>query len=104
MYIHLIYTVNLGNDADTSGAIYGQLAGAYYGVDGIPEEWRKRCFLSSLILLFADELHRLSFTIAEPPPMNVLESTYLRGMEKYAGDGEAYHYATVYLSIDMDNI
>jgi ADP-ribosylglycohydrolase len=78
--------VNLGNDADTAGAIYGQLAGAYYGVGGIPEEWRKRCFLSSLILLFADELHRLSFTISEPPPMNVLESTYLRGMEKYAGD------------------
>jgi len=31
-----LLAVNLGNDADTTGAIYGQLAGAYYGVEGIP--------------------------------------------------------------------
>jgi ADP-ribosylglycohydrolase len=34
--------VNLGDDADTTGAIYGQLAGAYYGADSIPREWRAR--------------------------------------------------------------
>jgi ADP-ribosylglycohydrolase len=33
--------VNLGDDADTTGAIYGQLAGAYHGEDAIPERWRK---------------------------------------------------------------
>lgn len=33
--------VNLGEDADTTGAIYGQLAGAYYGADAIPEAWSK---------------------------------------------------------------
>jgi ADP-ribosylglycohydrolase len=32
--------VNLGEDADTTGAVYGQIAGAYYGADGIPVEWR----------------------------------------------------------------
>lgn len=32
--------VNLGDDADTTGAIYGQLAGAFYGVAGIPGKWR----------------------------------------------------------------
>ena len=32
---------NLGNDADTTPAIYGQLAGAHYGFDGIPERWRE---------------------------------------------------------------
>lgn len=32
--------VNLGRDADTYGAIYGQLAGAFYGASGIPENWR----------------------------------------------------------------
>lgn len=32
--------VNLGDDADTTGAIYGQLAGAYYGESGIPLKWR----------------------------------------------------------------
>lgn len=31
--------VNLGNDADTVGAVYGGLAGAWYGVEAIPEEW-----------------------------------------------------------------
>ncbi len=33
---------NLGDDADTTGAVYGQLAGAYYGLEGIPSEWRER--------------------------------------------------------------
>jgi len=31
--------VNLGDDADTTGAVCGQLAGAYWGVEGIPPEW-----------------------------------------------------------------
>lgn len=37
-----VAAVNLGEDADTTGAIFGQLAGAYYGVDGIPVGWRMR--------------------------------------------------------------
>ncbi len=32
-------TVNMGGDADTIGAVYGQLAGAYYGYQSIPSEW-----------------------------------------------------------------
>lgn len=35
-----LLAVNLGDDADTTGAIYGQLAGAYCGVEGIPDRWR----------------------------------------------------------------
>ena len=31
-----ILAVNLGDDADTTGAVYGQLAGAFYGESGIP--------------------------------------------------------------------
>jgi ADP-ribosyl-[dinitrogen reductase] hydrolase len=31
--------VNLGKDTDTVGAIYGILAGAFYGYEGIPEDW-----------------------------------------------------------------
>jgi len=34
-----LLAVNLGDDADTTGAIYGQLAGAHYGVEGIPAHW-----------------------------------------------------------------
>jgi ADP-ribosylglycohydrolase len=33
---------NLGDDADTTAAIFGQLAGAFYGVDAIPAGWRER--------------------------------------------------------------
>ena len=58
--------MNLGDDADTVGAIYGQLGGAYYGAGSIPTEWKKRCALSSLIELFADELVRLSSSISVP--------------------------------------
>ena len=38
----VLLAVNLGDDADTVGAIYGQLAGALYGRSGIPESWRTR--------------------------------------------------------------
>lgn len=31
--------VNLGGDADTVGAVYGGLAGAFYGVESLPVEW-----------------------------------------------------------------
>ena len=41
--------VNLGNDADTTGAIYGQLAGAYYGVTAIPQDWIDRVSLCEYI-------------------------------------------------------
>jgi len=37
-----LLAVNLGDDADTTAAVYGQLAGAYYGEPGIPEEWRAK--------------------------------------------------------------
>lgn len=34
-----IKVVNLGDDADTVGAVYGGLAGAYYGIGAMPTEW-----------------------------------------------------------------
>ena len=35
----VLRAVNLGDDADTTGAICGQLAGAYWGASGIPKAW-----------------------------------------------------------------
>jgi ADP-ribosylglycohydrolase len=52
--------VNLGEDADTTGAVYGQLAGAIYGCDGIPAEWRQRLALREKIESLADGLHELA--------------------------------------------
>jgi ADP-ribosylglycohydrolase len=55
-----LLAANLGDDADTTAAVYGQLAGAHYGERGIPEEWRGRLALRSTIEDFADRLLRLS--------------------------------------------
>lgn len=38
----VLTAANLGDDADTTAAIAGQLAGALYGASGIPSEWRER--------------------------------------------------------------
>jgi ADP-ribosylglycohydrolase len=35
----VLTAVNLGEDTDTIGFITGTVAGVYYGLDGIPEEW-----------------------------------------------------------------
>jgi len=61
----VLMAVNLGDDADTTGAIYGQLAGAWYGIDGIPERWRNRIALSDRILELADGLMALDGQIGE---------------------------------------
>jgi len=53
-----LLAVNLGDDADTTGAVYGQLAGALYGDDEIPENWRKKLTQVELIRSFAENLHR----------------------------------------------
>jgi ADP-ribosyl-[dinitrogen reductase] hydrolase len=51
--------VNLGEDADTTGAVYGQIAGAFYGESGIPTEWRAKLAMRDVIETFADGLHAL---------------------------------------------
>ncbi|MGN0855218.1 MAG: ADP-ribosylglycohydrolase family protein [Kiritimatiellia bacterium] len=37
----LVAAVNLGGDSDSIGAVFGQIAGAYYGFGAIPERWVK---------------------------------------------------------------
>jgi ADP-ribosyl-[dinitrogen reductase] hydrolase len=51
-----LLAVNLGDDADTTGAVFGQIAGAYYGYAGIPEKWRDIVAQSDVILRLADDL------------------------------------------------
>jgi ADP-ribosylglycohydrolase len=41
--------VNLGADADTIGAIYGQLAGAFYSVNAIPLDWTEPLAMREVI-------------------------------------------------------
>ena len=44
-----LLAVNLGDDTDTTAAIYGQLAGAYYGYDNLPKRWVEKIYASQLI-------------------------------------------------------
>lgn len=55
-----LLAANLGEDADTTAAVYGQLAGAHYGVGGIPEEWLERLALRGEIDALARRLYALA--------------------------------------------
>lgn len=48
--------IKLGGDTDTNGAIYGQLAGAYYGYEAIPDVWRGDLLREQEIRELADKL------------------------------------------------
>lgn len=50
--------VNLGGDADTTAAVYGQLAGAYYGISGIPSHWVEVLAMNAEMRSLAQQLHQ----------------------------------------------
>lgn len=52
---------NLGDDADTVAAIYGQIAGVFYGYEGIPEKWRNKLHNITLIESLANQLYDLKW-------------------------------------------
>lgn len=52
--------VNLGGDSDTAGAVYGGLAGAWYGVNAIPERWRSTIARADMVEDVARKLAALN--------------------------------------------
>jgi ADP-ribosyl-[dinitrogen reductase] hydrolase len=52
----VIRATNLGDDADTTAAVCGQIAGAYYGEEGIPAKWLKKLVMCAEIRDLADRL------------------------------------------------
>jgi ADP-ribosyl-[dinitrogen reductase] hydrolase len=52
----ILKATNLGDDADTTAAICGQVAGAFYGEDGIPKRWLDRLVMREEIGLLAEKL------------------------------------------------
>ncbi|PIF89396.1 ADP-ribosyl-[dinitrogen reductase] hydrolase [Acidovorax sp. 62] len=52
----VLLAANLGDDADTTAAICGQLAGAFYGAYGIPPRWLERLAMRKEIVAIADQL------------------------------------------------
>lgn len=53
----VLRAVNLGDDADSVGAVAGQLAGAIWGAAAIPPEWRRRLAWHAHIKALADALY-----------------------------------------------
>lgn len=54
----ILAAANLGDDADTTAAVTGQVAGAFYDVAAIPPSWRERVSEATLITRLADQLAR----------------------------------------------
>lgn len=52
----VLMAANLGDDADTTAAQAGQIAGAYYGVDAIPAGWLGKLSMMTTIRNMADAL------------------------------------------------
>lgn len=52
----VLAAANLGDDADTTAAVCGQLAGAFFGERAIPARWRARLARSAEIVDLADRL------------------------------------------------
>lgn len=54
----ILTATNLGDDADTTAAICGQVAGAYYGRSNIPKHWLDQLTMCAEITQLADLLHQ----------------------------------------------
>jgi len=55
----ILAAANLGDDADTTAAVAGQLAGAYYGYQGIREDWCQHLYWHDEICELSDKLYYL---------------------------------------------
>lgn len=58
--------VNIGDDADSTGAVYGSLAGAYYGYEALPPSWVEKIAKRRKIEQLAGKLLTLSATVITP--------------------------------------
>jgi ADP-ribosylglycohydrolase len=53
----ILLSANLGDDADTTAAVCGQVAGAFYGASGIPSGWLEQLAMRWEISELADRLY-----------------------------------------------
>jgi len=57
----VLMAANLGDDADTTAAVAGQIAGAYYGYDSIPGEWLNKLAMKEEMAELANKLFKLGY-------------------------------------------
>jgi ADP-ribosyl-[dinitrogen reductase] hydrolase len=55
----ILAAANLGDDADTTAAVCGQMAGAHYGASGIPAGWLEQLAWRQEITTMAGRLCHL---------------------------------------------
>lgn len=55
----LIYSISLGGDTDTIATMAGAIAGAYYGMEHVPESWQQSCEGYEETDILAQSLHRV---------------------------------------------
>ena len=58
----ILYAANLGDDADTTAAICGQVAGAFYGMSGIPKKWLDKLHDKAMIEQMAEDLYKAAIS------------------------------------------
>lgn len=54
----VLAAANLGDDADTTAAIVGQIAGAHYGLDAVPQRWRDTVHMGA-------EIEQIAYALCE---------------------------------------
>ena len=64
----ILAAANLGDDADTTAAVCGQIAGAYYGVETIPAGWLDKLAMKDEITQIADRLYAAGTDRADSIP------------------------------------
>ncbi|CAF1941544.1 unnamed protein product [Rotaria magnacalcarata] len=73
--IGVLNVVNLGDDTDSTAAIYGQLAGAYYGRSSIPIHWTQQLYAAPLIECIGQwlyvEAHQIDSSNREQIPVTM---------------------------------
>lgn len=65
----ILAATNLGSDADTTAAVCGQIAGAFYGEPGIPSHWLERLTMRAEITELADRLCEFTIQPNNAPPV-----------------------------------
>lgn len=60
----ILKAANLGDDADTTAAVCGQIAGAFYGRSGIPAVWIVKLAMGEMIQSLADRLYQQSHSLS----------------------------------------
>lgn len=106
----ILRAANLGDDADTTAAIAGQLAGARWGLSGIPVKWREQITESERISAIAGRLYDAGAAVEPSNPWRHDESIHGYWVEpgeilagEYPGNPHSEQIARRKMNLLIDN-